>query len=165
MKTADIEIGREYALGTDKDLRHSTTYGASRVMVVAKGEALKGRRWSSPIKCGVRVAYLDRETGEPKTYGESHHNEDLRGEPITGVVRSAGIREDWAEYWRNALICDERREESRAREKKRNERRKGRIAELNALLPEKLHLPDYTRDIPVEGELFLLLSAALEAVS
>jgi len=161
MKTTDIQIAAEYAMTGNRDLRYSTRFGGDRVVVMAKGEPYRARQWGSTTKVGVRVVVLNRKTGEPKTYGETFHDVEKRGRPIVYVVRCVDIREPWAEYWERALRSDKVRDEVEQETRERADRIKGRVAALNALLPEDEQLREYAKEIKIDSAVFArLLDAA-----
>ena len=116
MKTADIKIGEEYALGKPGDRRPERFAARCRVEALHV-ELPKARSWSKVRMNGIRVVVLDKNTGEirrgykPPLYSPRDGMvEDRR------IVRAQEILMVWSE--RGKRVKDFERHEAEAQEMK-----------------------------------------------
>lgn len=128
MRMTDVKVGEEYAQDASRDYRRFR-WGVQRVRVDEVGVPYvshSGWYAAGTSKKGVRVTYLDPETGEPiDTYRRT-------------VVLPQSIRATWPEWVKEsaALAADERRREKARKQKAHDDEvERGRLqAALDAAL-------------------------------
>jgi hypothetical protein len=121
MKMAELKVGEEYAYSNSQSRYGQTRYGRVRVLEVGVHRRIPGewRSRSSERADGVRVLFLDKETGKPKQRRDGY-GADAVVVDYEDKVLPRYIHWSWAEEVERLRIAAERHE---AFEIKQEERR------------------------------------------
>lgn len=172
MKTADIKVGGEYAFGSG-----TKYWRGKRVRVDETGVEENGTyTFSAKRKTGVRVTYLDDESGRVLTYPLKNANgEDWpegsrqakwAGEPMTGLISSRDVKEEWFSYAERIKAerahSEKKRDERQARESV-EDAEYARVLELTGLAESAPRFgPSWGHDFRSKGVTIVELTRLLE---
>ena len=151
MRAADIKVGGHYMVEGSQNFKHYSIHSPDmRVEIVEVPvhpyqRYVTGGRWAytrvtqnvdtfAP-KNSALVKVLDKETGEPLTYAETH--EDAAGEEIITRVFLREIRMTWDEHLQAVKDYEKRRKaerESREKQDRLRAANEKRMEEMNAHL-------------------------------